>query len=301
MDEIVTKGKVRKKGGLPKTFMNTLLFFLILFIASIAAGTLGAILGLGGGVILVPFLTLAMGLDIHYAIGASLVSVIATSSGAAAAYVRSKVSNLRVGLYLSMATTVGAISGAYLAGVVSKQALYIIFGVVLGYSAIAMLKKRKSELPVGIKNDRLANYFKLNGSYHDPALSRNVDYQVTGSVLGLVMMYIAGAVSGLLGIGSGILKVPAMDLVMRLPMKVSSATSNFMIGITAAASVGVYFLRGSINPFIAAPVAIGVLLGAILGTHFLHRFTATSIRTVFIVVLVFVSAQMLLKGVGIYH
>lgn len=274
-------------------------FFSVVMLFSVAAGILGAILGLGGGVILVPFLTLAMGLDIHYAIGASLISVIATSSGAAATYVRSKISNLKIGLFLSMATTVGAISGAYLAGIIPTRVLFIIFGVVLAYSALAMFRKRKTELPVGVRNCRTSEYLSLNDSYHDPALNREVEYGVAGSLPGLGLMYVAGAASGLLGIGSGILKVPAMDLVMRLPMKVSSATSNFMIGITAAASAAVYFLRGDINPFIAAPVAIGVLVGAMAGTHFLHSFTSSGIRTFFIVILVFVSVQMLMKGVGI--
>jgi len=274
-------------------------FYSVVLLFSVAAGIMGSILGLGGGVILVPFLTLVMGLDIHYAIGASLVSVIATSSGAAATYVRSKISNLKVGLFLSMATTIGAISGAYLAGIVPTRALFIIFGVVLAYSALAMFRKRKAELPVGVKNSRISDYLSLNDSYHDPALGRDVEYNVSGAVPGLGLMYVAGAASGLLGIGSGILKVPAMDLVMRLPMKVSSATSNFMIGITAAASAAVYFLRGDINPFIAAPVAIGVLVGAMMGTHFLHKFTSSGIRTFFVVILVLVSLNMLLKGAGI--
>ncbi|MDA8334179.1 MAG: sulfite exporter TauE/SafE family protein [Peptococcaceae bacterium] len=274
-------------------------FFAVVLLFSVAAGVMGAILGLGGGVILVPFLTLVMGLNIHYAIGASLVSVIATSSGAAATYVRSKISNLKIGLFLSMATTVGAISGAYLAGVIPTRVLFIIFGVVLAYSALAMFRKRKTELPVGVKNCAISDYLCLNDSYHDPALNREVDYGVSGALPGLGLMYVAGAASGLLGIGSGILKVPAMDLVMRLPMKVSSATSNFMIGITAAASAAVYFLRGDINPFIAAPVAIGVLTGAMMGTHFLHNFTSSGIRTFFVVILVVVSLQMLLKGAGV--
>ncbi len=274
-------------------------FFAVVLLFSVAAGVMGAILGLGGGVILVPFLTLVIGLNIHYAIGASLVSVIATSSGAAATYVRSKISNLKIGLFLSMATTVGAISGAYLAGVIPTRVLFIIFGVVLAYSALAMFRKRKTELPVGVKNCAISDYLCLNDSYHDPALNREVDYGVSGALPGLGLMYVAGAASGLLGIGSGILKVPAMDLVMRLPMKVSSATSNFMIGITAAASAAVYFLRGDINPFIAAPVAIGVLTGAMMGTHFLHNFTSSGIRTFFVVILVVVSLQMLLKGAGV--
>jgi uncharacterized membrane protein YfcA len=279
--------------------LPAILFLLETFVVATGAGMFGALLGLGGGVILVPVLTLALGINIHYAIGASIVSVIATSSGAAAAYLRDGVTNMRVGMFLEIATTAGAITGAFIAGYVGGPDLYIIFGVVLLYSAYAMFRRRNSELPTNVEMGPLANFLSLGSSYYDTALNRLVAYNVRGARYGLPLMFIAGAVSGLLGIGSGILKVPAMDLAMKLPLKVSTATSNFMIGVTAAASAGVYFIRGNINPFIAAPVAMGVLIGATLGTRIMMRMRSTLIRRVFIAVLVFVALQMLLKGFGI--
>jgi uncharacterized membrane protein YfcA len=277
--------------------MTPIEFFLAAFAISLAAGLLGSLLGLGGGIIVIPALTLLLGVDIRYAIGASIVAVIATSSGAAAAYVRERMTNLRVAMFLEIATTAGALSGAYLAGVISARWLYIIFGLIMGYSAIAMFRKRKQSLTAETPPDALADRLRLHASYYDEAEQREIAYNVTRPKLGLGLMYVAGVVSGLLGIGSGALKVPAMDLAMRLPIKVSTATSNFMIGVTAAASAGVYFARGDINPFIAAPVATGVLGGATAGSRLLGRIDSAAIRTIFVVVLLWVSAQMLLKGV----
>ncbi len=279
--------------------MPAIFFFLETFFVSVGAGIFGALLGLGGGTILVPVLTLVLGIDIHYAIGASIVSVIATSSGAAAAYLRDGVTNIRVGMFLEMATTTGAIIGAFIAGFVGGPGLFILFGVVLMYSAYAMFRRRDSELPTGVEMGPIARFLSLGSSYYDAALKRSVQYNVRGARYGLPLMLIAGAVSGLLGIGSGVLKVPAMDIAMKLPMKVSTATSNLMIGVTAAASAGVYFIRGDVNPFIAAPVALGVLIGAAVGTRIMMRTRSTQLRRVFIVVLVFVALQMLVKGIGI--
>ena len=279
--------------------MSVIIFLVETFGVSIGAGVFGALLGLGGGVILVPVLTLVLGIDIHYAIGASIVSVIATSSGAAAAYLRDGVTNIRVGMFLEIATTTGAIVGALIAGYVGGAGLFIVFGVVLTYSAYAMFRHRDAELPTGVEMGPLANFLHLGSAYYDSALNRLVEYNVRGARYGLLLMFVAGAVSGLLGIGSGVLKVPAMDLAMKLPLKVSTATSNFMIGVTAAASAGVYFIRGDVNPFIAAPVAMGVLIGATVGTRLMMRTRSTQIRRVFVVVLVFVALQMLVKGFGI--
>jgi hypothetical protein len=279
--------------------MSVIIFLVETFGVSIGAGVFGALLGLGGGVILVPVLTLVLGIDIHYAIGASIVSVIATSSGAAAAYLRDGVTNIRVGMFLEIATTTGAIVGALIAGYVGGAGLFIVFGVVLTYSAYAMFRHRDAELPTGVEMGPLANFLHLGSAYYDSALNRLVEYNVRGARYGLPLMFVAGAVSGLLGIGSGVLKVPAMDLAMKLPLKVSTATSNFMIGVTAAASAGVYFIRGDVNPFIAAPVAMGVLIGATVGTRLMMRTRSTQIRRVFVVVLVFVALQMLVKGFGI--
>jgi hypothetical protein len=276
--------------------MTPLAFVLITFCMSIAAGVLGSLLGLGGGIIVVPALTLFMHVDMRLAVGASIVSVIATSSGAAAAYVRERMTNLRVAMFLELGTTTGALTGAYLADKVSKRWLFIIFGIVLGYSAIAMFKKRHSHAGESGPKDKLADWLNLHSDYYDEAEHREIRYRVARTPIGLVLMYIAGVVSGLLGIGSGSLKVPAMDLAMQLPIKVSTATSNFMIGVTAAASAGVYFARGDINPFIAAPVAIGVLIGATGGSRILGKLHGKFIRALFVVVLLWISVEMLYKG-----
>lgn len=273
----------------------TFITFQIL-ILSIVAGVFGSILGLGGGIIITPALTLLFGIDIKYAIGASIVSVIATSSGAAVAYIRDKITNIRIGMFLEIATTIGAITGAFIGGLINSKYLYVIFGFLLLYSAIAMLKKKGQELPVDVKQHPLANKLKLNSEYYDKVLKQNVEYKVDGVYGGFGMMYAAGVISGLLGIGSGIFKVMAMDLFMKLPLKVSSATSNFMIGVTAAASAGVYFFRGNIDPKIAAPVALGVLIGATIGTKIMQNLKSKTIRMVFIPVLAFVSIQMIIKG-----
>ncbi|XXF77271.1 sulfite exporter TauE/SafE family protein [Myxococcaceae bacterium GXIMD 01537] len=276
--------------------MTPLDFSGILFGVSVVAGALGAMLGLGGGLIIVPVLTLGLGVDIRYAIGASIVSVIATSSGAAAAYVRERMTNLRVAMFLELGTTAGALTGATLAGLIRGRWLYLLFGLILGYSALAMLRRKEDRAGEPVPPDALADRLGLHGSYHDEAEGREVPYRVTGAAMGLGLMYCAGTVSGLLGIGSGALKVPAMDLAMRLPLKVSSATSNFMIGVTAAASAGVYFARGDIDPFIAGPVAAGVMLGAFTGTRLLGRMRAAFLRPVFVAVLLTVAAQMMLEG-----
>jgi uncharacterized protein len=276
--------------------MTPLEFVLALLSVSVAAGVLGSLLGLGGGIIVIPALTLLFKIDIRYAIGASIVSVIATSSGAAAAYVRERMTNLRVAMVLELATTTGALSGAYLAGLINHRWLFVIFGIVMGYSALMMFRKRRYIDDDIVIPAPWADALRLHSSYFDHSVGKEIVYRVARTRVGLGLMYIAGLVSGLLGIGSGALKVPAMDLAMRLPIKVSTATSNFMIGVTAAASAGVYFVRGDLNPFIAAPVAAGVLIGAILGSRLLGRMQSSTIRVVFMIVLLWVSLQMLVKG-----
>ncbi|HEY3323794.1 MAG TPA: sulfite exporter TauE/SafE family protein [Planctomycetota bacterium] len=279
--------------------MTPLGFTVLTFCVSLIAGVFGSLLGLGGGIIIVPFLTLVMGIDIHHAVGASIVSVIATSSGAAAAYVRERMTNLRVAMFLEIGTTSGALTGAYLAGVIAIRWLFIIFGVVLGYSAIQMFRKRHELAAPHVPRDPLADKLRLHGSYHDDATGQEVKYRVTHTKLGMALMYIAGIASGLLGIGSGVLKVPSMDLAMKMPIKASTATSNFMIGVTAAASAGVYFVRGDISPFITAPVMTGILIGATAGSRLLGKLQSIWVRTLFVVVLLWVSIQMLLKGAGV--
>lgn len=275
------------------------LFTLLIFFSAIGAGLLGSLVGLGGGILIVPILTIGFGLDIRLAVGASIISVIATSSGAAAAFVKDHLTNIRVAMVLELATTVGAVSGAVIAGYLNPRVLFFLFAGILLFSVFPMIKKLGEVVPQGVVNDEWATKLRLDSYYPDHQLQRSVSYQVTRVPLGFVMMYIAGVVSGLLGIGSGALKVLAMDTAMRLPIKVSSATSNFMIGVTAAASSGIYFWKGDVVPEVAAPVAIGVLLGATVGARLLVRFRSVTIRRAFMVVMVIVAVEMLMKGLGI--
>jgi uncharacterized membrane protein YfcA len=275
------------------------LFFAFVFVGSLIAGLIGSLVGLGGGVFVVPLLTLVLGLPIQEAIGASIVSVIATSSGAAAAYVRDHITNLRVGMFLEIATTLGALTGAFLTAIAPTPVLFFVFGLVLIVSAVPLVVKIGEELPVGVRNDRWARRLALASTYPDRRLGREVSYEVTRVPAGFSMMYVAGIISGLLGIGSGTFKVLAMDTAMRLPMKVSTTTSNFMIGVTAAASAGIYFERGDINPLVAAPVALGVLAGAMFGARTLSRLTNTTIRKVFVPIIILVGVEMLIRGAGL--
>ncbi len=284
---------------------------LFIFVASVVAGGVGSLLGLGGGVIVVPILTLVLHLPIQYAIGASIISVIATSSGAAATYVRDRLTNLRVGMFLEIATTLGAITGAYIATVVFGNVLYIIFALVLLYSlyptASRLIRDRMAvgagardrHAEVVVASDGLATALNLGSEFYDPAARRTVRYGVRQVPLGFAIMYGAGIASGLLGIGGGVFKVLALDSAMGMPIKASSATSNFMIGATAAASAGIYFLRGDINPVIAGPVALGVLAGSVIGTRLLARLAGGTVRLVFAVVLTLLSLQMILRGFGV--
>ncbi len=273
-------------------------FSLILFAASVAAGMVSALVGVGGGVLIVPLLTIGFGFDIRTAIGASIVSVIATSSGAAAAYVRDHLTNIRIGMLLELATTVGAVSGALVAGLVNAQTLFVLFGVLLIVAIVPMLRKLGQDEVATIESDSLSEFFRLPSTYPGPN-GTQVAYGVRHVPAGFAIMYVAGLVSGLLGIGAGVLKVLAMDTAMGVPIKVSSATSNFMIGVTAAASAGIYFWRGDVEPVVAGPVAVGVLLGATLGARFLVRAASNTIRLLFVAVLAVVAVEMLLRGAGI--
>src|SRR5262249_45458984 len=280
--------------------MTPLAFVAVLFATSVAAGAVGAILGLGGGILLVPILTLFFGVDLHYAMGASIISVIATSSGAAASYLRTGLSNVRIGLFLVMATISGALLGAALSGVAPVRWLELILGLALGYSAFTTIKQINIELRDEVPGDWLAMRFGLEGVYYDRLLDREVKYRATHVRRGFAAMFAAGVLSGLLGIGSGAFKVLAMDYFMRLPMKVSTATSNFMIGLTAAASAGVYFARGDIHPLIVAPVAIGVLGGAYLGTALMTRMKNVTVRKVFLPIVIYLALSMFLRGLGVH-
>jgi len=279
--------------------MSPLAFVVALFATSVVAGGAGAVLGLGGGIHLIPILTLFFGVDLHYAMGASIVSVIATSSGAAAAYLRTSLSNIRIGLFLALATVSGALVGAALAGVVPTRVLQLLLGLALAYSTVTTLRQLRVEIPEPTEADALALRFGLEGTYFDAALDRDVKYRASRVALGFGAMAGAGVLSGLLGIGSGAFKVLAMDHFMRLPMKVSTATSNFMIGITSAASAGIYFARGDIHPLLAAPVAVGVLVGAAGGTRLMSRLRNSTIRKAFLPVLGWLAVSMILRGLGI--
>lgn len=272
---------------------------LFIFLGSLLAGILGSLVGLGGGILIIPMLTLLFHFPISFAIGASIISVIATSSGAAAAYVRDHMTNLRVAMFLELATTLGAISGAFVAALLAPQLIGVIFGIILLVSAIPLVFKIGEELPQGVKNDRLADALNLDSSYPDRRLGREISYQVTRTPWGLAMMYIAGLISGLLGIGSGTFKVVAMDSLMRLPLKVSTSTSNLMIGVTAAASAGIYFSRGDIPPLIAAPVALGVLAGAMIGARLLMYMSNRFLRIIFLPIIVVAAFEMILHSLGI--
>jgi uncharacterized membrane protein YfcA len=274
--------------------MTVITFTIAVAVGSVAAGFLGALTGLGGGVVLVPMLVLLFGVDIRYAIGASLVSVIATSSGAAAAYVREGYSNIRVGMFLEIATTLGALSGALVATRVPTSGLAIVFGCVLLYSAYLSRHRHDHSASEG-PPDRWATLLRLDSTYPTAAGERR--YHVRGVPAGFGLMYVAGVLSGLLGIGSGAVKVLAMDQAMRLPFKVSTTTSNFMIGVTAAASAGVYLRRGYIDPGLAMPVVLGVLFGSMQGARVLASAPAHRLRFVFMWVIVALAAEMLFNGV----
>lgn len=275
--------------------MSALVFTVVVWATSMAAGFLGALTGLGGGVVIVPALTLLLGVDIKYAIGASLVSVIATSSGAAAAYVKEGFSNIRIGMLLEIATTLGAILGAYLATHVSTHSIAIVFGLVLLQSAYESVFKARHEDGVPIESDRLGKRFRLGGDY--PLHGHRQPYGVHNVPAGFSLMFGAGTLSGLLGIGSGAVKVIAMDRAMKIPFKVSTTTSNFMIGVTAAASAGVYLGRGYIDPRIAMPVMLGVLAGAFLGTKVLVRVQVRTLRAVFGLVIFLLAIEMIVNGI----
>lgn len=272
--------------------LTILEFTLLVGAGSLAAGFLGALTGLGGGVVIVPLLAL-LGVDLRYAIGASLVSVIATSSGAAAAYVKEGYSNIRVGMFLEMATTFGALSGAFLAALIDPAVIAVTFGVVLLVSA-GLSSRPRAEDSDGRPPDPLATRLRLDGSYPTAAGPRA--YHVYRVPAGFGLMYLAGILSGLLGIGSGAFKVLAMDQAMRIPFKVSTTTSNFMIGVTAAASAGVYLSRGYIDPGLTMPVMLGVLAGSLLGTRVLVAARTRVLRIIFGLVILALALEMIIKG-----
>ena len=268
------------------------------FLISIAAGFVGALSGMGGGIILIPALTL-LGMDIKHSIAVSVVSVIATSSGSASAYVRDKITNLKVGMFLEMFTIIGAIVGAAITLASGQRFLYLVFGVVLLASWGALLIQRRFPEKVVTHQDRFSKWLELSGSYYDQATHETISYKAVRAHFGALLMFGAGLVSGLLGIGAGALKVLIHDLVMGLPPKVSTTTSNLIIGVTALAGASVYLAAGMVDPGLIAPVILGVVLGAFLGTRVLVRISNNTVRNFFLVVLIVLGLEMLLRGFGV--
>jgi uncharacterized protein len=273
--------------------MDTLVLTLLIWICSMAAGLLGALTGLGGGVVIVPVLALLFKINIRYAVGASLVSVIATSSGAAAAYVREGFSNIRIGMFLEIATTLGAVSGALLVARVSTTLIAIIFGLMLVFSAYLSARPHGGRRPPG-EADPLALRLGMAGSY--PEVGGPRSYCARRVPFGFGVSYLAGVMSGLLGIGGGAVKVLAMDQVMRIPFKASTATSNFMIGVTAAASAAIYFRRGYIDPGLAMPVMLGVLAGSMAGARMMPGAPPRRLRLLFSAVILLLAVEMIYNG-----
>ena len=272
---------------------------LALFAYSLVASAIGGVLGMAGGILIVPILT-ACGLDIRTAIGASIVSVIACSCASAPPFLRCRLTNMRLAIVLELATTLGALSGVLLTGVLPVAFLYLLFAAILLLSAWQMLARRGEPVPSGSASpDGLGTRLALHASYPDPVTGVETAYVIERMPAALGLMYGAGLISALLGIGSGVLKIPALDAALRLPLKVSSATSNFMIGVTAAASAGAYFARGDIVPSIAGPVALGSVFGAVLGARVLLVASTKHLRTMFVAILLLLAGQMLLEAFGI--
>ncbi len=272
-----------------------------LFAAAFGASALGGVLGMASGVFIVPILTLFFGVDFHVAVGAGIVSVIACSCGSAAPFLKGGLTNIRLAIVLETATTLGAVTGVLLIGIISTSFLYGLFAAILALSAKQMLERRHEAIAMDAPDGRsLATILRLHSSFPDPASGRPAPYRVGRVPLALVLMYGAGLVSALLGIGSGVLKIPAMDTALRLPIKVSSATSNFMIGVTASASAAAYFARGDIDIGIAGPVALGSVVGALLGARLLMWIPAERLRVFFVIVLALLAIQMLLSAFGIH-
>lgn len=275
--------------------MTILVFTLILLLAAYCAGLLGSLTGLGGGVVIIPVLTLGFGVDFHYAIGAALVSSIATSSGSGSAYVKEGMTNVRLGMFLEIATSIGAVCGAAVAIYLNNNIIAVIYGCVLLLTA-AMQQRRKSDHD-GVKGSEMARRLRLYGTFpqKDGSLKR---YELRHVGRGFSVMYVAGVLSGILGIGSGVLKVLAMDAMMKVPFKVSTTTSNFMMGVTACASAVIYVQRGIIEPGLACPVMIGVLLGALTGARLLKQMNVKVLRQIFCVAITLVALNMIWQGMA---
>ena len=274
---------------------------LLILLVSVTAGIIGAVFGLGGGIIIVPFLSLAYPtIPFPVVAGASIVSVVATSSASAATYVRDRVTNIRLGMFLEMSTVAGALMGATVSAYFPDKFLRIFFGVLLAVVATIVIWDRKIDIPKGVVGDRIARKLRLGGQYHDHATGEIINYDVTRTPITFSLSYFAGIVSGLLGVGGGVVKVPAMNLVSRVPVKVASATSNFMIGVTAAASATVYLSRGEVYALLVAPLMLGVVVGATIGTRVLHVAPPKKVKATFGLILIVTSALLILRGLGVH-
>lgn len=280
--------------------MDLSFFVFIMLITGLLAGFVGSILGLGGGLVVTPILTLIFGVDIKIAIGTSIVAVIATSTGGTIAYLKDDLLNLRLAMFLEIFTAIGGLIGALLAGLFNATFLFFLFGGLLIFQSWNMYRKLKQgeQIITAGKEDKIAHQLKLNSSYYDKALAQRIHYQVEKVPLGASIMLGAGIASGLLGIGSGAFKVMAMDSAMKMPLKPSSATSNLMMGVTAAASATVYFFNGSIQPMLAVPICLGIVVGSTIGSKIMPKLPASTLRLIFIPVISLVAIQMLLKGLG---
>lgn len=281
--------------------MSILTFTFVMLFLGFISGLFGSILGLGGGIIITPIITTYFGVDIKHAIGASIIAVIATSSGAAISYLKDDIINIRAAMFLEIFTTTGGLIGAILSGLFDATILNILFGILLIFQVYNMWRKiHKGEDTLrNVEPDRISRQLKLNSSYYDKQLQREVHYEVEKVPGGASIMFGAGVASGLLGIGSGVFKVMAMDSMMKMPLKASTATSNLMIGVTAASSATVYFFNGYVNPTLAGPIAIGIVVGAALGSKIMPLLPAKTLRLFFIPVILVMAIQMLLKGIGL--
>lgn len=278
--------------------------YAIIFLLAVLAGILGALVGIGGGIIIVPTLALLLNIPIHQAVAASLVSVIATSIAGAHSYVEQQITNVRLGMFLEISTTLGALSGAVLALVLSGWVISVVFGILVMSMAIFSYVTRSHDDEINFdaerinENAKLESYLNIKGKYFDKALNKEVNYVVHKPAAGSAVSFVAGVGSGLLGIGGGVIKVAAMNTMMKVPMKVSVATSKFMIGLTAATSAVIYFISGTINFFIVAPVALGTMAGATLGSTIMNRFKSKTIKLIFTVIASYLALRMLLKGLS---
>jgi uncharacterized protein len=280
-------------------------YLLLMFLVAILAGVIGSMVGVGGGILVVPALTIGFGVPIEFAIGVSIISTIATSSGAASAYVRDRITNLRIGMFLEIASVIGSIVGVTTTLYFVKSGLtwiiYVVFGLVLVFSAYNVLQharmEQRGEQMVNLETNPIAERLSLKGEYDDKSLHKTISYVATRVPAGFVIIFFAGLLSGLLGIGGGVLKVLGMDTIMKLPFKVSTTTSNFMLGVTATASTGILYVSGYVNVLLAAPVALGVVVGSFVGAKVLVRSRPASIRVLFIVVLLVLGAEMIYMGI----